>query len=192
MRNPIKLELPALFEREGMLDLPGNRSRAGFEQRWFGNLMSIWARAWVQRRRWESGEFRPFSRGVCGLLILNRLGVWVCAVFGNWGGGCKKRGGWVVIRAACVGCRVGEGATGAGWACQVSFPNSLVDCVLTRSPVTRTLPPTRPTRRFPYRLETWSIWRSQTGTLAFSISEKTYGRARAYQDRVCIGGLRLP
>ncbi|KAG8739108.1 putative DNA helicase ino80 [Ceratobasidium sp. 414] len=60
-RNPIRLELPALFEREGgLLALPGYQSRAGFERRWFGCLMSVWAQEWVHRRRWESGEYNFF------------------------------------------------------------------------------------------------------------------------------------
>ncbi|KAG8722098.1 putative DNA helicase ino80 [Ceratobasidium sp. 394] len=67
-RNPIRFELPAVFEREsGLLSLPGYRSRVGFEQRWFGCLMSVWGQEWVHRRRWESGSafgFVPFLGGV--------------------------------------------------------------------------------------------------------------------------------
>lgn len=47
---------PLVFERHGgLLGLPGERSRAGFEARWFGNLMSVWATEWIARARWESG-----------------------------------------------------------------------------------------------------------------------------------------
>ncbi|QRV83676.1 DNA helicase [Ceratobasidium sp. AG-Ba] len=63
-KNPIRLDLPVLFEREGgLLALPGDRTRAGFEQRWFGCLMSIWAEEWIHRRTWENGSafgFVPF------------------------------------------------------------------------------------------------------------------------------------
>ncbi|KAJ1301370.1 hypothetical protein OPQ81_008635 [Rhizoctonia solani] len=43
--NPILFQLPRLFERDGgLIHLPGYRTRAGFENKWFGCEASLWTR----------------------------------------------------------------------------------------------------------------------------------------------------
>ncbi|KAH7334613.1 SNF2 family N-terminal domain-containing protein [Rhizoctonia solani] len=43
--NPITLKLPRVFERDGgLIHLPGHRTRAGFENKWFGSEGSLWTR----------------------------------------------------------------------------------------------------------------------------------------------------
>ncbi|CUA71340.1 DNA helicase INO80 [Rhizoctonia solani] len=43
--NPISFELPRVFEREGgLIHLPGNQTRAGFENKWFGTECGLWTR----------------------------------------------------------------------------------------------------------------------------------------------------
>lgn len=60
-RNPIRVTLPLLLERDGgLLSLPGERSRAGFETRWFKNFMNVWAGEWISRARREGGQFFSF------------------------------------------------------------------------------------------------------------------------------------
>ena len=48
-RNPIEVEIPRLFYREGgLVAVPGEHSRAGSDTHWLWNAMNIWSTEWME------------------------------------------------------------------------------------------------------------------------------------------------
>ncbi|EJD52138.1 hypothetical protein AURDEDRAFT_111600 [Auricularia subglabra TFB-10046 SS5] len=62
-RNPIELNIPELFYTDGgLLDVPGENVRTGYDTRWLDNLMNIWNPDWIQRSLHEHNSSFSFLR----------------------------------------------------------------------------------------------------------------------------------
>lgn len=55
--NPIEMPIPKLLYMDGGIkSVPSEESRAGFENHWLYNKLSIWSTDWIERSLRESGE----------------------------------------------------------------------------------------------------------------------------------------
>lgn len=61
-RNPIELSIPRLMWFEGgLVNLPGEDSRAGFKKRWLHADLSIWSSDWIHKSLEEEGKTKWYE-----------------------------------------------------------------------------------------------------------------------------------
>lgn len=72
-KNPIKVSIPELFWLDGgLLNIPGDRTRVGFDVHWFYNLLNIWSTNYIVRSLESSSNTRVFRIWLL-LIIFFRL-----------------------------------------------------------------------------------------------------------------------